>query len=94
MHLDQVDSIPCPAISVCAKRHRDVPLLPLHYQVMSARNGDRARFHKDRKRRLHRRQQIQLLAARLGMKRTGGDALSRVASTDMQDEGGPVRLGD
>jgi hypothetical protein len=34
-------------------------------QHMSALNGDRARFHKDRKRKLQHRQRIQALAARL-----------------------------
>jgi hypothetical protein len=60
---------------------------------MSARNGDRARFHKDRKRKLHRRQRLQALMATL-KKRGGDEASSRVASHNMQDEGGPVRIGD
>jgi hypothetical protein len=60
---------------------------------MSALNGDRARFHKDRKRKLRHRQRIQALAARL-RKRTEEQASSRKASGSMHDEGGPLRIGD
>jgi hypothetical protein len=60
---------------------------------MSERNGDRARFHKDRKRKLHHRQRIQafLLALR---KRADEDASARQESLNMQAEGGPERIGD
>jgi hypothetical protein len=53
---------------------------------MSERNGDRARFHKDRKRKLHHRQRIQALMAALS-KRADGEASTRVASLTMHDEG-------
>jgi hypothetical protein len=60
---------------------------------MSARNGDRARFHKDRKRKLQHRQRIHaLLAGR--RKRVDEATSSRVASLEMQDAGGPARIGD
>jgi hypothetical protein len=58
---------------------------------MSARNGDRARFHKERKRKLHHRQRIRALMARL---RKRVDASTRIASLNMNDEGGPARIGD
>jgi hypothetical protein len=60
---------------------------------MSARNGDRARFHKDRKRKLHHRQRIQALMAAL-RKRADEKASARVASLNMPDEGAPARIGD
>jgi len=60
---------------------------------MSERNGDRARFDKDRKRKLHHRQHIQALMARL-RKRAAEEASSRAASLNMHDEGGPARIGD
>jgi len=60
---------------------------------MSARNGDRARFHKDRKRKLHHRQRVQALVT--GQRKQVAEAASlRVASVGMQDEGGPARVGD
>jgi len=60
---------------------------------MSERNGDRARFHRDRKRKVLHRERIRALMARL---RKGADeeASARVASLNMQDEGGPARIGD
>lgn len=61
--------------------------------VMSERNGDRARFHKDRKRKLHHRQQIQALMTAL-RKRAAEKASTRLASLNMHDEGGPARVGD
>jgi len=61
--------------------------------VMSARNGDRARFYKDRKRKLRHRQRIRALMAGL-KKRVDEDASTRVASLNMHDEGGPTRIGD
>jgi hypothetical protein len=60
---------------------------------MSARNGDRARFHKNRRRKLHHRQRVQALIAGQ-RKRVDEAAASRVASLGMQDEGGPARVGD
>jgi len=56
---------------------------------MSRRNGDRARFHKDLKRKLLHRQRIQaLMAARRKTTAEGVDA--RAASSAMEDEGGPA----
>jgi hypothetical protein len=60
---------------------------------MSARNGDRARFHKDRKRKLRHRQRIQTLMTGQ-RKRVDEASSSRVASLSMQDEGSPARIGD
>jgi hypothetical protein len=60
---------------------------------MSELNGDRARFQKDRKRKLHRRQRIQSLVAQL-RKRTEEQASSREAARSMPDEGSPLRSGD
>jgi hypothetical protein len=66
---------------------------------MSERNGDRARFHKCRKRKLLHRQRIQALIFRL-RKATSerrsdiADDASRAASLAMHDEGGPTRSGD
>jgi hypothetical protein len=60
---------------------------------MSARNGDRARFHKDRKRKLRHRQRIDLLLAGQ-RKRLDEASASRAASLGMQNEGGPARIGD
>jgi hypothetical protein len=74
---------------------------------MSERNGDKARFQKNRKRKLHHRQRIRALMAGVP-KRTGEetgagdrrgtitvtDTASRAASLAMQDEGGPTRTGD
>ena len=60
---------------------------------MSERNGDRARFHKDRKRKLHHRQRIQALMLVL-RKRQDEEAATRVESLNMRDEGGPARIGD
>jgi hypothetical protein len=38
---------------------------------MSRRNGDRARFQKDRKRKLRRRQRIQAMIARISVRAEG-----------------------
>jgi hypothetical protein len=60
---------------------------------MSERNGDRARFHKDRTRKLRRRQRLAALIARF--RKGAADAAStRASSLAMPDEGGPVRSGD
>jgi hypothetical protein len=73
---------------------------------MSARNGDRARFQKNRKRKLHNRQRIRahvrgLLTptsgvgpSRRSVTATRSDAPSTEAPREMQDEGGPMRAGD
>jgi hypothetical protein len=70
---------------------------------MSQLNGDRARFHKNRKRRLALRQRIRALAvpapnglgASAARKTSGTRAPTDAqASMDMHDEGGPMRAGD
>ena len=75
---------------------------------MSELNGDRARFQKNRKRKLLHRQRIQALLTRLrkradenasGAAARGGtatvpDAASGAASLAMHNEGGPTRAGD
>ena len=64
---------------------------------MSERNGDRARFHKDRTRKLHRRQRIQALTAAVRQRKVAAvltEAASAAASGTMHDEGGPMRSGD
>jgi hypothetical protein len=60
---------------------------------MSERNGDRARFHKDRKRKLLHRRRIQLLTAAL-RKAKDDRTSARAESSVMPDEGGPTRAGD
>jgi len=59
---------------------------------MSERNGDKARFQKNRKRKLLFRQRVQALMAKV-RKRADGQS-SGAASRRMNDEGGPVRTGD
>ena len=72
---------------------------------MSERNGDKARFQKNRKRKLLQRQRTRAFMARVpgrtsashakkNSKRGSADAASARASTAMQDEGGPIRAGD
>ena len=69
---------------------------------MSERNGDRARFQKDRKRKLLRRQRIQALRITVRTKtdaairsaRPVNDAPAGEASLNGHDEGGPMRAGD
>jgi hypothetical protein len=63
---------------------------------MPERNGDRARFQKNRKRKLRHRERVHALAATM-RKRTAdvsSRAASRAASLDMLDEGGPLRRAD
>jgi hypothetical protein len=60
---------------------------------MSKLNGDRARFRKDRRRRLHRRQRVQVLIAGL-RKRAADEAATDAASLRMDDDGGPPRIVD
>jgi hypothetical protein len=59
---------------------------------MSERNGDRARFQKDRKRKLHHRQRIHALKALL--RKRADEESARVASLKMTDEGAPARIGE
>jgi hypothetical protein len=63
---------------------------------MSQRNGDRARFQKDRKRKLVNRDRSRALAARLAAKpvEDASGAATRAASHAMHDEGGPTRAED
>jgi hypothetical protein len=70
---------------------------------MSERNGDRARFQKNRRRKLLHRQRIHAFVARLRIRAepsgTNGTSVTRTlkdvqASMAMQDEGGPIRAGD
>ena len=58
---------------------------------MSKLNGDRARFQKNRKRRMQLRQRLHALATRL---RNRASPATRAASGVMLNEGGPVRAGD
>jgi hypothetical protein len=60
---------------------------------MSKLNGDKARFQKDRKRKVRHRQRIRTLVTGLGAKRID-DAASREGALAMLDEGGPTRAGD
>jgi hypothetical protein len=60
---------------------------------MSRRNGDRARFQKDRKRKLRHRQRIQALTAALRA-RAKDDTSTRAAAAEMLEEGGQLRSGD
>jgi len=60
---------------------------------MSERNGDRARFQKDRKRKLRHRQRIREFVRTLS-KHSRDDVSSRAASQGMLDEGGQLRAGD
>jgi hypothetical protein len=54
---------------------------------MSARNGERARFHLNRKRRVIQRQKMHALMIELLKKKT---AETETASLDMRNEGGPA----
>lgn len=59
---------------------------------MSERNGDKARFQKNRQRKLQNRQRSRELALRVAASRSGhrSDAITRAASLAMHDEGGPT----
>jgi hypothetical protein len=59
---------------------------------MSERNGDRARFQKNRKRKLRHRERIHAFVAARRLR--AQDESSRVASLEMLDEGGQLRAGD
>ena len=56
---------------------------------MSKLNGDRARFQKDRKRKLLRRERLHVVMA--GLRKQTAETAQ--ASVRMHDEGGPVRNG-
>ena len=72
---------------------------------MSERNGDRARFQKIRKRKLHDRQRIRALVTGLlirtpgagpkrpGVRATPTDAASAEAPLAIRDDGSPMRAG-
>ena len=60
---------------------------------MSKLNGDRARFQKDRKRKLLRRQRVRAFVAGRRQRTTGHASLD-AASLRMQDDSGPPRIGD
>lgn len=77
----------------CAKRDSGSAPVTARLAIMSERNGDRARFHKDRRRKLHRRQRIHTLMLAL-RNRADEQASTRAASLNMHDEGGPARIGD
>lgn len=63
---------------------------------MSELNGDKARFQKNRKRKLQNRQRSRALVAALMAKpaEEASDAITRSASLAMHDEGGPARADD
>jgi hypothetical protein len=63
---------------------------------MSQLNGDKARFQKNRMRKLQQRERSRALASRLAAKRVEGasGANAREASLAMHDEGGPTRAQD
>jgi len=63
---------------------------------MSKLNGDKARFQKNRKRKLRNRQRSRALVARLGAKSVedASGAITRAASLAMSDEGAPTRADD
>ena len=63
---------------------------------MSERNGDKARFQKNRKRKLQHRQRIRALVARLAAKpvEDASGAITHAASLAMHDEGGPTGAED
>jgi hypothetical protein len=63
---------------------------------MSERNGDKARFQKNRQRKLKNRERSRALATRLGAKRTRAalNASTGAASLAMLDEGGPTNADD
>jgi hypothetical protein len=60
---------------------------------MSEGNGDRARFQKNRKRKLRHRERLAVILRKRATK-VSSRAASRTASLDMLDEGGPLRRGD
>jgi hypothetical protein len=79
--------------AACAKQHSRGPGAFASVGVMSAKNGDRARFHKNRKRKLLHRQRVQALITGQ-RKQVDEPAVLTSAAVGMQDEGGPVRVED
>jgi hypothetical protein len=69
----------------CAKRRGGVDAYGGYGDGMSKRHGDRARFQKNRKRKLRHRERIHALAATLP-KHAYDDVTSRAASQGMLDE--------
>lgn len=63
---------------------------------MSELNGDKARFQKNRKRKLQNRRRIRALLARPAAKQVkdAPGASTRAGSLAMLDEGGPTRAQD
>jgi hypothetical protein len=69
---------------------------------MSRRNGDRARFQKERVRKMHRRQRIQALSAAVQQRKdaaglaagTPADSGPPQASVAVHNADGPIRTGD
>lgn len=63
---------------------------------MSERNGDKARFQKNRQRKLLNRRRSRELATRLAATppEDASGAITRAASLAMHDEGGPTRADD
>lgn len=63
---------------------------------MSERNGDRARFQKNRRRKLRHRERVHARAVTVCKHKDdlSRRATSRAASLNMLDEGGPLRRGD
>ena len=57
---------------------------------MSKRNGDRARFQKERNRKLRHRERIQALVA--GLKKTPGEGASGAVDRPVTPPTAPVRL--
>ena len=62
---------------------------------MSQRNGDKARFQKNRMRKLQQRVRSRALVTGLAAKRVeNAGAIAQAASLAMEDEGGPARARD
>jgi hypothetical protein len=67
--------------------------VPSNLAIMTARYGDHARLDRHQKRKLDGRRRLQAWRARL-RKKADEKAALRVAALNMQDEGGPARIGD
>jgi len=67
--------------------------LPSSLALMTEPHGDRARLDRGQKRELDRRPRLAAWRARL-RKKANEEAATRVAALNMQDEGGPPRIGD
>jgi hypothetical protein len=77
----------------CVRNGTAAPGVLRYGDGMSERNGDRARFQKNRKHKLRHRERIRAFAATVP-KRAKDDVSPRTASQDMLDEGSPLRAGD